>query len=98
MRRAEVDGGGQLAVVDVDGNDPRRAGEPRARDRGTTDPAAADHRDALPAVHPCGIDRGAEAGHHPAAEQPGDLRPHGRIVPRALAGVHERLLGERTDA
>ena len=46
-----------------------------------------------------GEHRRAEAGHHAAAEQPGDLRlRRRRSTLRALAGGDERLLGEGADA
>ena len=42
--------------------------------------------------------RGAEAGHHAAAEQARDGRRGGRVDLGALSGGDERLVAERTDA
>ena len=98
VRRAELLGPLELAVVEVDGDDRGRAGELGAGDRGVADAAAAEHGDAVAALHLTGEHRRADAGHHAAAEQAGDLRLGGRVDRRALAGGDERLLGERADA
>jgi hypothetical protein len=88
----------ELPVLDVDGDDRRCAGQPGAGDRGVPDAAAAEHRDALPALHGAGVDGRADTGHDPAAEQAGGRGRCGRVDLRALPGVHQRLLGERADA
>ena len=45
-----------------------------------------------------GVHGGADAGHDAAAEQPDRLGPGGRVDLGALAGGHQRLLGEGADA
>ena len=45
-----------------------------------------------------GVDGGADAGHHAAAEQPGGRGRRRGVDLRALPGGDERLLGERADA
>ena len=88
----------ELPVVDVDGDDRVRAGEPRAGDRGVADAAAAEHRDAVAAADVAGVHRRAEPGHHAAAEQAGGLGPGAGCHLGRLARGDERLLGERADA
>ena len=68
------------------------------RDGGVAHPAAAEHRHRVAAAHSAGVDRGAEAGHDPAPDQAGRLRPGRRIHLDGLAGGHQRLLGEGADA
>ena len=88
----------EFAVVDVEGDDFRGAGEPRSDDSRRTDAACADHGDGVTAADVAGVDGGAEAGHHATAEQPGDLGLGGRVDLGALAGGDQGLLGERADA
>ena len=88
----------ELAVVDVDADDRRRAGEPGAGDRGVAHAAAAEHGDRLATRDAAGVDGRADAGHHAAAEQAGRGGRRRGIDLGALAGGDERLLGERTDA
>jgi hypothetical protein len=88
----------ELSSVDVDGDDGARTDETRPRDRGVPDAAAAEHRHAVVALHTAGIDRGAEARHHPAAEQAGGLGASGRVHLRRLPGSDQRLVRERADA
>ena len=52
VRGAELLGPVELAVVEVDGDDRRRAGEARAGDRRVADAAAAEDRDAVAAAAP----------------------------------------------
>ena len=66
---AEALGPLELPVVDVDGDDRRGAGQRGARDRRVAHAAAADDRDGVAALHLTGVDRGARAGHDPAADQ-----------------------------
>ena len=88
----------QLLVVGVDGDDPPRADQRRAGDRGVAHAAAADHRDGVVAVDRAGVDRRADAGHHAAAQQAGDGGVGRGIDLGALALVHQGLVGERADA
>ena len=55
-------------------DDRGRARQPGPGDGSIADPAAADHRHRVAAGDAAGVDRRAEPGHHPAAEQPGDGR------------------------
>jgi hypothetical protein len=87
----------ELAIVDVDPDDRRGAGETGAGDRRVTHTATTEHRDRLAAGHPGGVDRRAEPGHHAAAEQPGGGRRRRLVDPGALAGGHQRLVAERPD-
>ena len=87
-----------FSVVDVDGDDRRRADQGGAGDRGVTDAAAADHRDGVVAADVAGVDRRAEAGHHAAAEQAGHGRVGLGIDLGALTFVDQGLVGERADA
>lgn len=90
--------GGELLVVDVDGDDLRGPGEPGPDDRGVTDTAAADDRDRVAAADLSGVDGRADPRHHSAAEQTGDGRGDGRVDLGALAGGDQGLLGEGADA
>ena len=45
-----------------------------------------------------GVDRRAQSGHHPAAQQPGDRRLGGRIDLGALPGRDQGLVEKRPDA
>ena len=87
----------ELAVIDVDRDDRARARNRCAEDRGVTDAAAPDDGHGLAAAYRCRVHRGAKAGHHPAAEQAGDLWLHRRVDLGALAGGDQGLGGERTD-
>jgi hypothetical protein len=88
----------ELAVVPVDGDDRRRSGEHSPGDGGIADTAAADDGDRLPPLHRGGVDRGAPAGHHAAADEPGGGRVGVLVHLRALTGRDERLVGEGADA
>ena len=82
----------------VDGDDLRRAGEPRGRDHLQADAAAADHAHALADPHPGGVAHGAEAGHDAAAQQRGlPQRDLARDRDHA-AGRDDGVLGEAGDA
>src|SRR6185312_12573401 len=69
--RAEVARPVQLLVVGIYRDDPLGPDQSRARDRGVPHTTAADHRDRVVATDRAGVDRGAQAGHHTAAQQPG---------------------------
>ena len=73
MRRAEFARGGELRRLDVDGDDRNAAGEPRALDRIQPDAAAADHDNARAGFDVRGVDDRADAGHHAAGDQRGDV-------------------------
>ena len=75
-----------------------RPASARARDRGVAHAAAAEHRDRVAEADAARVLRGAEAGHHAAAEQAGGFGPRRRVDLRRLTGRDERLLGERADA
>ena len=82
VRRAELLGPLELLRVEVDGDDRARARRAaRARDRGVADAAAAEHRDGVVAADAARVLRGAEAGHHAAAEQTRGLRLRRRRRP-----------------
>ena len=61
-------------------------------------PAAAEHRHRVAPGHLAGEQRGAEAGHHAAAEEARGLGLGPRVDLGGLAGGHEGLLGEGADA
>src|SRR5690606_27504455 len=65
---------------------------------GGTDPTAPDHGDGVTAPDTTGVHRRTEAGHDPAAQQPGRSRGRLAVHLRALAGGDEGLLDEGTDA
>ena len=88
----------ELLGVDVDGDDRGRAGQRGAGDRGDADAAAADDGDGLAAGDLAGVDRGADAGHHAAAEQADGGGTGRRVDLGALAGGDQGLLRERADA
>lgn len=98
MGGAHLAGLVQLPVVDVDGDDLRGSGEAGADDGRVADAAAADDGDGVAAADVSGVDRGADAGHHAAAEEARDLGGDGRVDLGALTGGDEGLLGEGADA
>ena len=51
-----------------------------------------------PGAHPRGVEHGADAGGHAAADQRGDLRRHARIDGDRRRLRHDRGLGERAEA
>src|SRR5690606_25558828 len=95
---AELLGELQLAVVEIDGHDRRRAREVRPGDGGVADAAAPEDRDALAAGDTASVDGRADAGHHPAAEQAGGGGRRLRVDLGALARSDEGLVGEGADA
>ena len=88
----------QLPVVDVHRDDLAGAREQRAEHGAVAHAAAADHRDRVAAADLPGVQRGAQAGHHAAAEQPGHLGLDLGIHLGALPGGDQGLLDERADA
>ena len=98
VRRAEVLGELELAGVEVDADDDGRPGELRPGHGGTPDAAAAEDGHAVSKSYVAGEHRRTESRHHATPEQPRGLGPGGRVDLRALAGGHERLVGERADA
>ena len=71
------------------------AGQPGAGDGGVAHAAAAEHRDRVAPADLAGEHGGAEAGHHAAAEQPGDLRLHVGGRP-SCTGRRRRASSRRT--
>ena len=65
--------------------------------RGDAHAAAADHGHGFAALDRAGVDRGADAGHHAAAQEPDGGRIGVLVDLGALPGGNERLLRERTD-
>ena len=66
-RKNDLRGAAQL-VVGVDGDDLLGSDEGGSGDRGVPDAAAADDGDGVIATDVAGVDGGADAGHHAAAE------------------------------
>ncbi len=85
-----------FARVDVDGDDRRRSDGLGPGDGRVAHSAAPDDGDRVAAAHPCGVDRGPEAGHDPASEQPDGSSVRGGHL-RALPGGDERLLDKGAD-
>ena len=94
---AQLAGPLQLAGIAVDRDDRARARQAGTHDGGVADASAADDRDRIPARDVAGVDRRAEAGHHPAAEQTDHRRVGAGIDLGALTRVDEGLLRERAD-
>src|ERR1019366_1011924 len=70
VRRAELAGPLELAGVDVNRDDGAGPGQAGPEHGGVADPAAAEYRDRVAPADLRGVERRAEPGHHPAAEQP----------------------------
>lgn len=88
---------GASTFVDVDGDDRVRAAEVRPGGCRVAHAAEPERCDGITASNPTGLDRCTEAGHDASAEEVGDDCGHAQFDLRALAPVHERLLGERAD-
>ena len=87
----------ELVVAAVDGDDLRRAREPRGGDHLQADAATADHAHALADPHPGRVAHGAEAGHDATAQQRGlPERDLVRDLDRAT-GRDDGVLGEARD-
>src|SRR5262245_12151615 len=83
-----------LGLHRVHRRDHRGAGQAGPLDHGYADAATADHGDRRAGLDPRGIDHRADAGHHPAADERGQLVGHvGGELHRALLR-HHHLLGE----
>jgi hypothetical protein len=88
----------ELALVEIDGDDSRRAGRDRAQQRGEPDAAEADHGNAGAGADPRGVGDRADAGEHRAAEQ-GRLGERQLVVdPDQRAARADREFGEGGDA
>ena len=98
VRRAEGARGFKLVVGDVDGDDRRGAGDPRALHRIQADAAAADDDDAAAGADPRRVDHGAVAGQHAAGDQRGDVERHVFGDALNLAVMDDDMLGEGADA
>ncbi len=98
MRRAEREGGIQLVLLDVDGDDlacPARGGAEQSREAHAAKP---DDGDRLARPHLAGVHDRAYTRHHGAAkERCIDERHVGPDLHDGAAGYH-RILGERADA
>ena len=88
----------QFARVDVDADDRRRAGQLGAHDDRVPDTAAAEDGDGGPRLHPGGVERRADSGHHATADQAHLLRRQRRVVRDALLAVDEGVGAEGADA
>src|SRR5262249_37735374 len=85
---AELTGQSQFLVGQVDRDDALRAGDARAEEAAQADAAETDDRHHVAGPHARGIDGGADAGLHRAAE-------HGRIDERhALVDLYQRGAGD----
>ena len=97
VRGADGAGALELVVGDVDGDDRRRADEPRSLHRGEADPAATDDRDRRARLHRRGVHHGADAGGDRTADEGGDVERHVVADLRHRVLVHQHLLGERAE-
>jgi len=98
VRGPEGQGPFELLWIQVDGDDGAGPDESRSGDRGVADATATEDGDGVIALDVPRVHRGAEPGHHAAAEQPGGFGPGGRVHLGGLSGRDERLLGECADA
>src|SRR5215469_14080107 len=89
-----VYGAGVLALHGVHPGDHRGAGQARPLDHGDADAAAADDGDRRAGLDPGGVDHRADPGHHPAADERGDLVRHVAGERHRALGRHDHLLGE----
>lgn len=98
MGGSEIAGPFELGVVDVHRDDRGGTGETGTDNRRHPHASAADHGDRLTPRDLAGVDRRADTGHDPTAEQSGDCRVGGWVDFGALALVDEGLVDERADA
>src|SRR5215211_4253816 len=94
----ELGGQGQLAPVDVDGDDLAGPDQGGGVDGGVPDPAAAEHGHGVAPLDLGRVHDGPEPGHDPAADQAGRLGPGGRVDLDRLAVGDQADLGEGADA
>jgi len=103
LRRVDRVGGAELArpaelaLVEVDRDDPLGAGHGAGGDRRVADPTAAEHGHAVARLHAGGAQGGAVAGRHTAADQAGRLRADARVDLDRLRGGDQGQLGEPAD-
>ena len=83
---------------DVDGDDRRSAGDPRALHGIEAHAAAADDDDARAGFHAGGVDDRAQPGQHAAGDQRGDFERHVLRDRNRLDCVDDDVLGEGADA
>src|SRR5512132_960025 len=94
----ELGGQGQLALVDIHGDDLAGPDQGGGVDGGIADPAAAEHGHGVAPLDPGGVHDGPVPGHDPAADQAGRLGTGGRVDLDRLAGGDQADLGEGADA
>ena len=87
-----------LALVGVDGDDRPRLGQPGAHDRRKPDSSQADDDHALPRPDAGGVEHGADAGGHRAADEGGHLGRRGRVDGDGGLPGHHLALAEGADA
>jgi hypothetical protein len=87
----------EFAIIDIDRDDRASSGDRCAEDGRVSDATAPDDRDRFAPADGAGVHRGPKPGHHPAAEQPGDLGPHLGIHLRALTGRDQSLGSEGSE-
>ena len=87
----------EFCVVDVDGDDRARSGNPSSLDRSVANTTATKYRNRIAPLHIAGVERSAETGHNSTADQARNLRLHIGVDLGALPGMNERLLRERTN-
>ena len=93
MGGAEFAGGGELRLVDIDGDDGARPADARALDGGQPDAARAEHGDGGAGLDGGGVEHGAEARRHAAADQRGAVEFDVVADPHERVAVDEHLLG-----
>ena len=98
VRGAERGGLLEFARIEVDADDGGRPGELRPGDGGTPDAAAAEHGHGVAEPDLSGEHGRPEPRHDAAPEQPHRLGSRCGVDLGALAGRHQRLVGERADA
>ncbi len=86
VRGPELTGEVQLGSHRVHGDDPACPGNGCAVDAGQAHPATADDGHGRARLHFSGVDDGAHAGGHPAADQRGAVERH------VVADLHHRVL------
>src|SRR5262252_930388 len=87
----------ELAVVDVDRDDFRRAGKPCALHRSQPNRAAADHHHRIGVPDMGDIERRADARHHTAADQAGAIERDVRRDHDRLMLLHDAIFAEGAD-
>ena len=98
MRGAELARQCQLLRREVDRDDRVRLAHARAEQRGEADATEADDRDAAMQRQVGGVDHGAGAGDHGAAEHGRMGEVEAAVDPHHRVARHGRIFGERRDA